>query len=76
MNWASVESRVFTAAAYVPEQRLLYLKFQSGYIYCYFDFPPEEHEAFLAAESKGEYFAHKIRDRFRYEQVYRSFAGR
>ena len=28
---------------------------ESGKVYLYFDVPPEEHEAFMAAESKGEY---------------------
>jgi KTSC domain len=69
MDWASVDSSVFEAAAYVHSDRLLYLKFRSGDIYRYFDFPPAQYDEFLAADSKGRYFADSIRDRYRYEQL-------
>lgn len=69
MNWVPVESSVFYAANYLPDKRLLYLKFRSGDIYRYFDFPPDRYDEFLAASSKGKYFAQSIRDRYRYEQV-------
>ncbi len=75
MNWVSVESSVFSAAAYIPGDRLLYLKFHGGDVYRYFDFPPEQYDEFVAAESKGRYFAHNIRDRYRYEQVHRITAS-
>lgn len=73
MNWVPVESSVFTSASYDAGERLLHLRFHSGDIYCYFDFPPEQYGEFLAADSKGEYFAHNIRNRFRYQQVHRSY---
>ena len=69
MNWVAVESSVFEAAAYLQSDRLLYLKFRSGDIYRYFDFPAEQFTEFLSAESKGRYFAERIRDSYRYEQV-------
>jgi hypothetical protein len=69
MNWVAVESSVFEAAAYLQSNRLLYLKFRSGDIYRYFDFPAEEYTEFLSAESKGRYFAERIRDRYRYKQI-------
>ena len=75
MNWVSVESSVFEAAAYLNRDRLLYLKFRSGDIYRYFDFPPQQYNEFLAADSKGGYFANSIRDRYRYEQVNRLTAS-
>jgi hypothetical protein len=49
---------------------LLYLKFRSGDIYRYFGFPREQYNEFLAADSKGRYFAHRIRDKYEYEQVH------
>ena len=73
LDWVAVESSVFTSAAYEADNRQLYLRFHSGDIYRYFDFPPEQYEEFLAADSKGRYFGHKIRDRFHYELVYRSY---
>jgi len=57
------------SAAYLHGKRLLYLRFHSGDIYRYFDFPPDQYDEFVAADSKGEYFAYNIRDKFRYEQV-------
>jgi hypothetical protein len=69
LEWKAVESSVFTSSAYRPEVRQLYLRFRDGDIYRYFDCTVEMYEAFLAAESKGRYFARHIRNRFRYEQV-------
>ena len=69
VTWKAVESRLFTAAAYRPEARQLYLRFRDGNIYRYFDCTAEMYESFLAAESKGRYFSSHIRDRFRYEHV-------
>jgi hypothetical protein len=71
MDWLPLDSRVFTSAAYVPERRILYLRFRSGDVYRYFDFPPERHRAFLAAASKGQFFASYIRDQFRCERLAR-----
>ena len=69
VSWEAVESGVFTAAAYRPEARQLYLRFRDSNIYRYFDCTAEIYESFLEAESKGRYFSSHIRGRFRYEQV-------
>lgn len=69
MNWLSLDSTALKAAAYLPAERLLYLEFHSGERYRYFKFPPELYQDFLAAESKGTYFARSIRNHFRYEQL-------
>ena len=68
MDWLPLDSSVFISAAYVPEARILYLRFRSGDTYRYFDFPPEQFQEFLAAESNGRYFSSNIRDRFRFER--------
>jgi hypothetical protein len=69
MNWMSMDSSVFTSAAYDCAKHVLHLKFHGGDVYCYLEFPPDHYDEFLAAESKGEYFAHNIRGKFRYERV-------
>ena len=69
VEWKAVDSGLFTSAAYRPEARQLYLRFRDGDIYRYFDFPVQMYKAFLAAESRGSYFARNIRKAFRYEQV-------
>jgi hypothetical protein len=69
VKWMPIESSAVTAVSYVPDEHLLYLKFHSGEIYRYFDFPQEQFDEFLTANSKGKYFVYNIRDRFRYEPV-------
>jgi hypothetical protein len=69
LNWVSVVSRVFTAAAYDESERQLYLKFHSGKVYRYFEFPAHQYDGFLAAESLGKYFRAHIRGQFRDEEV-------
>lgn len=77
INWVPIESRVLAAAAYVSGERLLYLRFNSGEVYRYFDFPPEQYDDLLSAESKGQYLNSHIRDGFPCERLPRSFqAGR
>lgn len=69
MKWLPLDSTVFTAAPYRPSKRMLNLLFRSGELYCYFDFPPQNYRAFLATDSKGQYFSRNIRDRFRYQHL-------
>ena len=69
INWVPIDSTVLAAAAYIAQRRWLYLKFHSGEIYRYFDFPPKQYRDFLAAESKGKYFGKHIRNHFPYEQL-------
>jgi hypothetical protein len=69
VDWLPLESSVFTSAAYLPGTRTLYLRFRSGELYCYFDFPPQQYRDFLAADSKGRYFSTHIRDRFRCQHL-------
>jgi hypothetical protein len=69
VNWTSVVSRAFTSTAYDEGERQLYLRFHSGKVYRYFEFPPDRYDEFLTAESKGRYFGCHIRGKFRDEEV-------
>ena len=69
MEWQPLASKMFLAAAHDTERHILYLRFQSGDVYRYFDFPGVEYREFLNAESHGRYFLDHIRDRFRYERM-------
>jgi len=69
LNWVSVDSSVFTLAAYDHSKRQLYLKFHSGKVYRYLKFPAHQYEEFLAAESQGKYFHAHILGQFRDEEV-------
>jgi hypothetical protein len=69
MNWIPVDSRAFAAVAYRGGRWQLYVRFHSGKIYRYLDFPRHQFDELLAAESKGTYFAEDIRGKFLYEEV-------
>jgi hypothetical protein len=71
MTWTAVESKMFSAVAYEASGKMLYLRFRRGDVCRYFDFPTNEYETFLAAESKGQFFCSEIRDCFRYERLAR-----
>jgi KTSC domain-containing protein len=71
VDWLPVDSSLFTSAAYRPGKRMLYLRFRSGELYCYFDVPPQKYRDFLAADSRGQYFSSNIRDRFPYKHLAR-----
>ncbi len=69
MTWQPVESKMFAAAAYDEEKQVLYLRFQSGDVYRYFEFQSADYQAFLSAESRGRFFLAHICDHFRYERM-------
>jgi len=70
INWVPVISSVFTSVAFDEDKLQLYVRFQSGKVYRYFEFPLDQYDELLAAESKGGYFAEKIRGKFLYEEVH------
>ena len=72
MTWQTIESKLLSAVTYDAEHSILYLRFrESGDVYRYFEFPPEEYTQLLAAESRGRYFLIHIRSHFRYERLAR-----
>lgn len=66
MRVAAVESSTIATVAYEEASQLLQLEFCSGAVYLYFNVPAAVHEELLGAVSKGRYFNHVIRRRFRY----------
>ena len=75
VEWVPVESGLFSAAAYRASARQLYLRFQDGKIYRFFDCPVTVYDEFMAAASRGRYFSKQIRNRFRSELVRRGSSG-
>ena len=71
VHWVPLESKLLTAVAFAAEAQILYLRFHSGDVYCYLDFPPELYRDFFGAESKGRFFLREIRNQFRYERLAR-----
>lgn len=58
------ESSVIASASYDAATRTLEVEFRNGGVYRYADVPPEEAEAFAAADSKGGFFQAYIRNNF------------
>lgn len=67
-----VESTLLASVAYFPERTLLELEFRDGALYYFFDVPAECFQQLMAANSKGVYFNHHIRNHFRHQLVARS----
>jgi KTSC domain len=65
------ESSSIASIGYAPQDRMLELEFrQSGQVYRYFNVPPEECAAFLAADSKGTYLNQVFKTRgYRYIRI-------
>jgi hypothetical protein len=69
MEWQPLESKMLLSAAYDADKCILHLRFQSGDVYRYFEFPANQYQDFLNAESHGKYFLSHIRHRFRFERL-------
>ena len=69
MTWQPLESKMFRSVAYDANQCILYLRFQSGDVYRYFQFANDDYQLFLSAESKGRHFLSNIRNCFPYERM-------
>ena len=69
MDWLTLDSKMLASVAYVSEKQILYLRFRTGDVYRYFEFPGEQYREFLNAESRGKYFLANIRTRFHYERM-------
>jgi len=69
MDWQPFESKLLASSAYDAAKQILYLRFRSGEVYRYFEFPEEQYQEFLDAESRGRYFLSYIRNQFRYERL-------
>ena len=69
MEWQYLESKLLAASAFDEGKRILYLRFRSGEVYRYFEFPEDQYRELLEAESRGRYFLSNIRNQFRYERL-------
>ena len=64
-----VQSTAIRSIVYDAAGRTLFVIFIDGDRYAYLDVPPETYAAFMAAESKGRFFAAHVRDLFEYHQL-------
>jgi hypothetical protein len=64
-----VESEAISEIRYDEERAKLFVTFQDGDRYVYVGVPGEVHRSFLDADSKGQYFAYEIRDKFPFNRL-------
>jgi KTSC domain len=64
-----VDSTAILRIHYDAELSTLSITFKTGRRYEYFDVEPEVYRAFLAADSRGGFFNHHIRDRYRFREL-------
>jgi lysyl-tRNA synthetase class 2 len=65
----AIESSVLASITYDQPNRLLWVEFRGGAIYCYFRVPLAIHLGLLAAPSKGAYFNRFIRSKFSFTRL-------
>lgn len=70
MEWVPVKSKVLAAITYSRRWRQLYLKFNSGEVYCYRNVPVERYTELLAAESKGAYIRSHILNQHPHQRIH------
>ena len=66
MHRTPIESKAITSIGYASAEQRLEVRFHDGGVYEYRDVPPDMHQQFLVAASKGQYFNNTIRGRFAY----------
>jgi hypothetical protein len=64
-----VDSEAISESRYDEERAKLFVTFQDGDRYVYVGVPGEVHRSFLDADSKGQYFAYEIRDKFPFNRL-------
>ena len=65
----SVSSSNVASVGYEHSENALYVEFNNGAIYKYYDVPKYEYEQLLSASSVGSYIWSNIRGAYSYEQV-------
>lgn len=71
MDRTAVTSSSLASIGYSPKQATLEVEFKHGTIYRYLDVPADVFEALLAAESKGTFFNHAVKDCYSHQRLSR-----
>lgn len=67
MNMTSVSSSNISSIGY--EGTTLYVRFNSGTLYAYYNVPQSAHNGLMSASSHGGYLATYIKGSYRYQQI-------
>jgi len=65
----AVQSSTIKTVGHNSKTNDLFVEFQSGDQYMFFDVPEHEFESFLEAESKGIFFAEEIKDEYDFQKL-------
>lgn len=65
----SVVSSNIASVGYDAEKKILEIEFHHGAIYQYFDVPKEVYDGLMGAESKGSYYFHTVKEKYKYENL-------
>lgn len=66
INLKSVDSSSIGGIGYDDIHRILYVKFKTNSLYCYFDVDEYVYQSFLSSQSKGKYFEANIRSKYEF----------
>lgn len=69
MDRESVSSSNIVSVGYDPASETLEVEFQSGTVYQYYNVRQGTYDEFMAAPSKGKFFAYQIKNAFPYSRV-------
>jgi hypothetical protein len=64
-----VESSNIHSIGYDAPSRTMHIKFKSGGHYTYADVPPEVHQEFMGAESKGKHFKSSFAGKYEHKKL-------
>lgn len=68
-QWQFVQSSNITAIAYDEPSQKLFIQFNNGSTYEYYQVPSETYEDLMRAESQGKFFNQYIKKRFDYNRI-------
>ena len=63
------KSTSIVEAGYSPDRQVFRARFPQGRMYDYLNVPPDVYQAFLEAESKGQFVNWEIKPNFDYEEI-------
>lgn len=75
LYWDEVKSSNIAATTWVPEEDSeaaggnMYIVFESGWMYVYFEVPPELYDSFIDAPSKGKFHHQHIKWKYSYTRL-------
>ena len=61
-SFTPIDSDHMAGARYNSIDRILTIRYKNGYVYAVHGISPADHQAFMDADSKGEYYHQNLKD--------------